>query len=169
MQLKSWVVLSLKVLSINNCKCEFCTYFCLYELACRPFWVGASGNSVVIEADAFKESDVIYKALSSSGHHDMLHTAELVCCSIISCASILKTSTEKKNINFKSNFCRAINHPAYHLIRVRSPLLSTNSNSNFFTGNRLTPKYKCTNTIITYQRSCYCYSAPQVISSLPLE
>lgn len=47
----------------------------------RPFWIGASGNAVVIEADAFKESDVIYKALSSAGHHDMLQTAELVCIS----------------------------------------------------------------------------------------
>ena len=45
----------------------------------RPFWAGAAGNAVVIEADAFKESDVIYKALSSRGHHDMLQTAELVC------------------------------------------------------------------------------------------
>ena len=46
---------------------------------CRPFWAGAAGNAVVIEADAFKESDVIYKALSSRGHHnDMLQTAELV-------------------------------------------------------------------------------------------
>ena len=35
-------------------------------------------NAVIIEADAFKESDVIYKALSSRGHHDMLQTAELV-------------------------------------------------------------------------------------------
>lgn len=34
---------------------------------------------MVVEADAFKETDVIYKALSSSGHHgDMLQTAELV-------------------------------------------------------------------------------------------
>lgn len=44
----------------------------------RPFWAGASGNAVIIEADAFKESDVIYKALSSRGHHDLLHTSELV-------------------------------------------------------------------------------------------
>jgi len=44
----------------------------------RPFWIGAAANVVVIEADAFKESDVIYKALSSRGHHDMLQTAELV-------------------------------------------------------------------------------------------
>jgi len=33
---------------------------------------------VVIEADAFKESDVIYRALSSRGHVDMIQTAELV-------------------------------------------------------------------------------------------
>lgn len=44
----------------------------------RPFWAGAAGNAVVIEADAFKESDVIYRALSSSGHADMIRTAELV-------------------------------------------------------------------------------------------
>ncbi|KAG8370765.1 hypothetical protein BUALT_Bualt13G0017500 [Buddleja alternifolia] len=50
----------------------------LKDILKEPFWAGASGNAVVIEADAFKESDVIYKALSSRGHHDMLHTAELV-------------------------------------------------------------------------------------------
>ncbi|CAI9107691.1 OLC1v1007112C1 [Oldenlandia corymbosa var. corymbosa] len=50
----------------------------LKDILKEPFWVGAQGNAVVIEADAFKESDVIYKALSSSGHHDMLQTAELV-------------------------------------------------------------------------------------------
>ena len=45
-----------------------------------PFWVEASKNAVVVEADAFKESDVIYKALNSMGHHDdMLQTSELVC------------------------------------------------------------------------------------------
>lgn len=33
---------------------------------------------MVIEADAFKESDVIYRALSSRGHVDMIQTAELV-------------------------------------------------------------------------------------------
>ena len=44
----------------------------------RPFWAGAAANAVIIEADAFKESDVIYKALSSRGHHDMIQTAELV-------------------------------------------------------------------------------------------
>lgn len=47
---------------------------------CRPFWSEAGGDAVVIEADAFKETDVIYRALSSRGHHDdMLQTAELVC------------------------------------------------------------------------------------------
>ena len=45
----------------------------------RPFWSEAGGDAVVIEADAFKETDVIYRALSSRGHHDdMLQTAELV-------------------------------------------------------------------------------------------
>lgn len=34
---------------------------------------------MVVEADAFKETDVIYRAISSKGHHnDMLQTAELV-------------------------------------------------------------------------------------------
>uniref|UniRef100_A0A0D9V6D3 Zeta toxin domain-containing protein n=1 Tax=Leersia perrieri TaxID=77586 RepID=A0A0D9V6D3_9ORYZ len=43
------------------------------------FWSGAKAHAVVVEADAFKESDVIYQAISSRGHHnDMLQTAELV-------------------------------------------------------------------------------------------
>ncbi|KAK7270314.1 hypothetical protein RIF29_23367 [Crotalaria pallida] len=50
----------------------------LKEILKEPFWAGAAGNAVVIEADAFKESDVLYKALSSRGHHDMIRTAELV-------------------------------------------------------------------------------------------
>nr|XP_004493755.1 uncharacterized protein LOC101508116 [Cicer arietinum] len=50
----------------------------LKDILKEPFWAGASGNAVVIEADAFKESHVIYKALSSGGHHDMIRTAELV-------------------------------------------------------------------------------------------
>ncbi|KAM3375873.1 calmodulin calcium-dependent NAD kinase-like isoform X1 [Capsicum galapagoense] len=50
----------------------------LKDILKEPFWIGAAANVVVIEADAFKESDVIYKALSSMGHHDMLQTAELV-------------------------------------------------------------------------------------------
>ncbi|RZC81416.1 hypothetical protein C5167_043992 [Papaver somniferum] len=48
-------------------------------LSKESFWGGAAGNAVIVEADAFKETDVIYKALSSRGHHpDMLQTAELV-------------------------------------------------------------------------------------------
>ncbi|KAK6940720.1 Zeta toxin domain, partial [Dillenia turbinata] len=51
----------------------------LKDILKEPFWSGAAGNAVIVEADAFKESDVIYKALSSRGHHhDMLRTAELV-------------------------------------------------------------------------------------------
>ncbi|KAJ8558536.1 hypothetical protein K7X08_034065 [Anisodus acutangulus] len=49
----------------------------LNDILKEPFWIGAAAN-VVIESDAFKESDVIYKALSSRGHHDMLQTVELV-------------------------------------------------------------------------------------------
>ncbi|GJS14115.1 hypothetical protein Tco_0408587 [Tanacetum coccineum] len=45
----------------------------------RGFWAEAAAKAVVVEADAFKETDVIYQALSSKGHHnDMLQTAELV-------------------------------------------------------------------------------------------
>ncbi|KAG5401755.1 hypothetical protein IGI04_016362 [Brassica rapa subsp. trilocularis] len=46
----------------------------LKEILKEPFWAGA--DAVVIEADAFKESDVIYRALSSRGHADMIKTAE---------------------------------------------------------------------------------------------
>ncbi|KAK7278461.1 hypothetical protein RJT34_23490 [Clitoria ternatea] len=45
----------------------------------EPFWSGAAKNAVVVEADAFKESDIIYKTLNSKGHpDDMLQTSELV-------------------------------------------------------------------------------------------
>ncbi|XP_027364602.1 uncharacterized protein LOC113871702 [Abrus precatorius] len=51
----------------------------LKDILNEPFWLEAVTNAVVVEADAFKESDVIYRALSSRGHHDdMLQTAELV-------------------------------------------------------------------------------------------
>ncbi|XP_022727861.1 uncharacterized protein LOC111283525 isoform X2 [Durio zibethinus] len=50
----------------------------LKDILKEPFWAGSAGNAVVIEADAFKESDVIYRALSSKGHADMVRTAELV-------------------------------------------------------------------------------------------
>ncbi|GJM89013.1 hypothetical protein PR202_ga05608 [Eleusine coracana subsp. coracana] len=58
--------------------------------ATRAFWSGAAANSVVVEADAFKETDVIYRAISSRGHHnDMLRTAELVHQSSMDAASSL--------------------------------------------------------------------------------
>ncbi|XP_031372130.1 uncharacterized protein LOC116187528 [Punica granatum] len=50
----------------------------LKDILKESFWAGAAGNAVIIEADAFKESDVIYRALSSRGHADMVKTAELV-------------------------------------------------------------------------------------------
>ncbi|GLT99478.1 hypothetical protein SLE2022_169150 [Rubroshorea leprosula] len=52
----------------------------LKDILKESFWSGeAAANAVVVEADAFKETDVIYRALSSRGHHnDMLPTAELV-------------------------------------------------------------------------------------------
>ncbi|KAF8111692.1 hypothetical protein N665_0073s0050 [Sinapis alba] len=51
----------------------------LKDILQEPFWSEAGADAVVIEADAFKETDVIYRALSSRGHHDdMLQTAELV-------------------------------------------------------------------------------------------
>ncbi|KAK9068192.1 hypothetical protein SSX86_012303 [Deinandra increscens subsp. villosa] len=51
----------------------------LKEILKEAFWSSAEKNAVVVEADAFKETDVIYQALNSKGHHnDMLQTAELV-------------------------------------------------------------------------------------------
>ncbi|KAJ4967742.1 hypothetical protein NE237_014443 [Protea cynaroides] len=50
----------------------------LKEILKESFWVGAAGKTVVVEADAFKETDVIYRALSSKGPYDMLQIAELV-------------------------------------------------------------------------------------------
>ena len=63
----------------------------------RPFWAGAAGNAVVIEADAFKESDVIYRALSSKGHADMVRTAELVRTTFS--AELVTIMSFKKKIN----------------------------------------------------------------------
>ncbi|KAL2463724.1 P-loop containing nucleoside triphosphate hydrolase superfamily protein [Forsythia ovata] len=62
----------------------------LKDIMKDSFWSGAAADAVVVEADAFKETDVIYRALSSSGHHqDMLQTAELVHQSSIDAASSL--------------------------------------------------------------------------------
>ncbi|KAI9119608.1 hypothetical protein K1719_009484 [Acacia pycnantha] len=63
----------------------------------EPFWEKASEHAVVVEADAFKESDVLYKALNSMGHHDdMLQTSELVHQSSTDAASsVLVTALNK--------------------------------------------------------------------------
>ncbi|CAJ1976480.1 unnamed protein product [Sphenostylis stenocarpa] len=62
----------------------------LKDILKESFWSGAASNAVVVEADAFKERDVIFRALSSRGHHDdMLQTAELVHQSSIDAASSL--------------------------------------------------------------------------------
>ncbi|KAK3009194.1 hypothetical protein RJ639_013534 [Escallonia herrerae] len=51
----------------------------LRDILKESFWSGAAANAVVVEADAFKETDVIYRALNSIGRHqDMLQTSELV-------------------------------------------------------------------------------------------
>jgi len=55
------------------------TFICIDRFG-RSSWSGVTSNAVVVEADAFKERDVIFRALSSRGHYDdMLQTAELVC------------------------------------------------------------------------------------------
>ncbi|XP_031376272.1 uncharacterized protein LOC116192020 isoform X1 [Punica granatum] len=62
----------------------------LKDILKQPFWAEAAANAVVVEADAFKETDVIYKALNSRGRHDdMLSTAELVHQNSTSAASSL--------------------------------------------------------------------------------
>ncbi|CAI9771283.1 unnamed protein product [Fraxinus pennsylvanica] len=62
----------------------------LKDIMKDSFWSGAAADAVMVEADAFKETDVIYRALSSRGHHqDMLQTAELVHQSSIDAASSL--------------------------------------------------------------------------------
>ncbi|GKB05358.1 putative zeta toxin domain, P-loop containing nucleoside triphosphate hydrolase, partial [Tanacetum coccineum] len=50
----------------------------LKEVLKEGFWAEAAPNVVVVEADTFKETNVIYRDLSSKGHHnDMLQAAEL--------------------------------------------------------------------------------------------
>ncbi|KAL6620503.1 hypothetical protein ACP70R_035642 [Stipagrostis hirtigluma subsp. patula] len=62
----------------------------LKDILKEAFWSEAAAKAVVVEADAFKETDVIYRAISSRGHHnDMLRTAELVHQSSMDAASSL--------------------------------------------------------------------------------
>lgn len=51
---------------------------CMIDLACRCFWAKVAYDAVVVEADAFKEKDVIYRALSSDSLSNMARVAELV-------------------------------------------------------------------------------------------
>ncbi|CAI8616191.1 unnamed protein product [Vicia faba] len=63
----------------------------------ESLWLEVASNVVVVEADAFKESDVIYRALNSKGHHDeMLQSAELVHQTSIDAASSLLVTTLNK-------------------------------------------------------------------------
>ncbi|KAJ4969301.1 hypothetical protein NE237_016002 [Protea cynaroides] len=55
----------------------------------EPFWVEAAEKAVVVDSDAFKETDIIYRSLSSKDPHDMLQTAELVHQSSTNAASSL--------------------------------------------------------------------------------
>ncbi|XP_038874722.1 uncharacterized protein LOC120067265 [Benincasa hispida] len=51
----------------------------LKDILNEPFWSDAQAKAVVVEADAFKESDVVYRAINSMGcPDDMLQTSELV-------------------------------------------------------------------------------------------
>ncbi|KAG7013501.1 hypothetical protein SDJN02_23667 [Cucurbita argyrosperma subsp. argyrosperma] len=51
----------------------------LKDILQEPFWSEAEAKAVVVEADAFKETDVVYKAISSMGcPDDMLSSSELV-------------------------------------------------------------------------------------------
>ncbi|CAI8618825.1 unnamed protein product [Vicia faba] len=72
----------------------------LKDILRESFWSEAASNVVVVEADAFKESDVIYRALKSTGHHDeMLQSAELVHQTSTDAASSLLVTTLNKGRN----------------------------------------------------------------------
>jgi hypothetical protein len=47
-------------------------------VGCSAFWSGVAHNAVIVEADAFKETDVIYRTLNAMGQDDVASTAELV-------------------------------------------------------------------------------------------
>ncbi|XP_012569826.1 calmodulin calcium-dependent NAD kinase-like isoform X2 [Cicer arietinum] len=69
----------------------------LKDILKESFWSAAASNVVVVEADDFKENDVIYRALNSRGHHDdMLQTAELVHQSSTDAASSLLVTALNK-------------------------------------------------------------------------
>ncbi|BFI10918.1 hypothetical protein MPTK1_3g18830 [Marchantia polymorpha subsp. ruderalis] len=59
------------------------------EIMQGPFWAGVAHNAVVVEADNFKENDVIYRALSSMSAGHISEAAELVHQSSTNAASAL--------------------------------------------------------------------------------
>ncbi|MFS7924795.1 putative Zeta toxin domain, P-loop containing nucleoside triphosphate hydrolase [Helianthus anomalus] len=72
----------------------------LKEILKEAFWSVTAESAVVVEADAFKETDVIYRALSSKGHHhDMLQTAELVHQTSTDAASSLLVTALNKGLD----------------------------------------------------------------------
>lgn len=66
------------------------------QIFCSSFWAGVVHNAVVVEADAFKETDVIYRQLSSMAKDDIGGTAELVSFDSVLAQHVLIYSTQKK-------------------------------------------------------------------------
>jgi hypothetical protein len=66
------------------------------QIFCSSFWSGVVHNAVVVEADAFKETDVIYRQLSSMAKDDIGGTAELVNFDYVLALQVLMYLTQKK-------------------------------------------------------------------------
>ncbi|KAG2306508.1 hypothetical protein Bca52824_026256 [Brassica carinata] len=89
----------------------------LKEILKEPFWAGA--DAVVIETDAFKECDVIYRALSSRGHADMINTAEFVqqeCFYTKESNQVLITLDSYNMVNSRTRQTRAQVAPSWHVL-----------------------------------------------------
>eukprot|EP00850_Spirogloea_muscicola_P014422 SM000103S09514 [mRNA] locus=s103:396998:399000:+ [translate_table: standard] len=50
----------------------------VHEIMKRCFWSSVAQDAVIVEADAFKEKDVLYKELSRMSSHDSAEVAQLV-------------------------------------------------------------------------------------------
>lgn len=66
------------------------------QIFCSSFWAGVVHNAVVVEADAFKETDVIYRQLSSMAKDDVGGTAELVSFDSVLALQVLMYLTKRK-------------------------------------------------------------------------
>lgn len=66
------------------------------QIFCSSFWAGVVHNAVVVEADAFKETDVIYRQLSSMAKDDIAGTAELVSFDSVLALHVLMYLTQQK-------------------------------------------------------------------------